>query len=197
MSGAWQNSPLFAAIHTQSTHASSNGCASGGGLDDRFDFILMNEKLKYHSPFYAYVPGSYQSIGNDGSHLNQSINSGTNNSAPANVIQALYDASDHLPVVMKLALTPSTQGIAAYHKHTFKHITCYNGILFLNFDIPVALQQVTLYDLSGRVTAQWQPASEMVKSFQMDAGHEVPTGFYVVQATTREGMKFTGKVIIR
>lgn len=195
--GAWQDNPQFAATHTQSTRTANNGCFSTGGLDDRFDFILMNEKLKFSSPFYSYIPGSYHSPGNDGNHLNQAINAGTNTSAPSIIIQALYDASDHLPVILKLAVTPSTQSIAEHYKQAFKGIAFHGGILSVQFDAPVELQQVTLIDLSGRVSAQCYPASELVKSFQMEVNQEINSGFYVVQAITREGRKFTGKVIIR
>jgi hypothetical protein len=195
--GAWQDNQLFAAIHTQSTRTTNNGCFATGGLDDRFDFILMNEKLKFASPFYQYIPGSYTTPGNNGNHLNQAINAGTNTSAPAIIIQALFDASDHLPVMMKLAVTPSTQSIAENYKQAFKGIAFHGGILSVQFDAPVELQQVNLIDLSGRVSAQCYPTSELVKSFQMEVNQEITPGFYVVQATTREGRKFTGKVIIR
>ena len=40
--GAWNNNEDFTAVHTQSTRTSSGpfGAGAGGGLDDRFDFIL-------------------------------------------------------------------------------------------------------------------------------------------------------------
>ncbi|MBT8195425.1 MAG: hypothetical protein HKO56_03565, partial [Bacteroidia bacterium] len=44
----------------------------------------------------------YNEFGNDGNHYNQSINWGTNSSVPSNIAQALYDASDHLPVTAEL-----------------------------------------------------------------------------------------------
>jgi hypothetical protein len=195
--GSWQDNSLFKAVHTQSTRSSSNGCFSSGGLDDRFDFILMNETLKFSSPFYSYIPGSYKTPGNDGNHLNQSINAGTNSSAPSIIIQALYDASDHLPVMMKLALTPSTQGISGIIKQPIRNLTYSNQMLYIDFITPVTLSQVVMFDLSGRVAAQWQPHAGQTTSYRLDVRQNLMTGFYVVRAITREGRTVTGKVIVR
>ena len=41
MEGNWHNNPAFASVHSQSTRINSNGCAAGGGIDDRFDFVLV------------------------------------------------------------------------------------------------------------------------------------------------------------
>ncbi|MEZ5083738.1 MAG: hypothetical protein R2750_09850 [Bacteroidales bacterium] len=43
--GSWNSNSYFAGVHTQSTHTSSN-CASGGGMDDRFDFILISDEIR-------------------------------------------------------------------------------------------------------------------------------------------------------
>ena len=112
--GAWNSNPAFAAYHTQSTRGYGSGCASTGGLDDRFDFILFNRNIKDHTAGLGYVEGSYKNLGNDGNHYNKSILADGNTSVPAAVLNALYNNSDHLPIVMKLAVdaTPSV-GIEA------------------------------------------------------------------------------------
>ncbi|MGB3618203.1 MAG: hypothetical protein WBA12_08790, partial [Catalinimonas sp.] len=56
--GTW-NASQFADLHTQSTR-SSGGCHAGGGMDDRFDFILLNEYLIDDVAGAGYVPGSYR-----------------------------------------------------------------------------------------------------------------------------------------
>ena len=111
--GNWNNSSSFAPQHTQSTHTSSNGCASGGGLDDRFDFILASNDIINGTKHVKYIPGSYAVVGNDGAHFNQAINSGNNGSAPASVINDLYHMSDHLPVVLLLQTDKQGAGIQA------------------------------------------------------------------------------------
>ncbi|HOV10268.1 MAG TPA: T9SS type A sorting domain-containing protein [Bacteroidales bacterium] len=111
MIGDWYNNPTYSSLHTQSTHTSSEGCFSTGGMDDRFDFILQSEFIKNGTDHIHYINGSYQAIGNDGNHRNYAINYGTNNSAPSEIIDALYDMSDHLPVVMDLNVDQNAVGI--------------------------------------------------------------------------------------
>lgn len=106
--GDWNNNGSFAEVHTQSTHSTSNGCASGGGLDDRFDFILISEDIKDDNQRIEYVKNSYQAVANDGNHFNSSINVPANTSVPANVLDAIYNNSDHLPVVMDMVLTEAS-----------------------------------------------------------------------------------------
>ncbi|MCH7517318.1 MAG: T9SS type A sorting domain-containing protein, partial [Bacteroidetes bacterium] len=68
----------------------------------RFDFILLSEKF-FDDEDLWYVAGSYTAIGNDASHFNLAINQGTNGAVPAGIPDALHAASDHLPVMLKLA----------------------------------------------------------------------------------------------
>ncbi len=118
--GNWNNNSSFAAIHTQSTHTSSNGCASGGGLDDRFDYILISNDIKNGNNHINYKTNSYKVIGNDGNHFNKSIKSGTNNSVPANILNALYNMSDHLPLTLELHLDAQVSSIENFDGKQFK-----------------------------------------------------------------------------
>ena len=102
--GEWNNNQQYTQFHTQSTRSYSDECFSSGGLDDRFDFILMSDEIAFSYKHLRYVQGSYKAVGNDGRHFNQSINQGYNTSVPTEVVEALYDASDHLPVTMKIAV---------------------------------------------------------------------------------------------
>ena len=102
--GEWNNNSQFAAFHTQSTRSYSDECFSSGGLDDRFDFILMSDEIASGYKRLSYVQSSYKTIGNDGDHFNLGINENTNTSVPSVVLDALYDCSDHLPVTMKIVV---------------------------------------------------------------------------------------------
>lgn len=104
--GNWHSNPSYTFVHTQSTHLTSNGCSAGGGMDDRFDFILLSERIMSFQENIGFVSGSYISLGQDGLHLNQSINYPPNNSAPENIIEAIYYISDHLPVYIDLFIEP-------------------------------------------------------------------------------------------
>jgi hypothetical protein len=102
--GNWHSNQSYAFTHTQSTHLTSNGCSASGGMDDRFDFILLSERIMNFQENIEFISGSYTSLGQDGLHLNQSINYPQNNSAPENIIEALYYMSDHLPVYIDLMI---------------------------------------------------------------------------------------------
>ena len=111
--GSWTGNASFADVHTQCPRTDNNGgCYSGGVLDDRFDFILMNRHLLNDSAGMRYISGSYKAIGNDGQHFNSNINSSpANTSVPAAVLSALYLASDHLPVMADLRVSGSFTGL--------------------------------------------------------------------------------------
>lgn len=100
--GEWNANSQFAQFHTQATRKYSVDCFSYGGLDDRFDFILMADEIAFSYNHLRYVQGSYKAVGNDGHHFNMSVEQGTNTAVPVEVAEALFDASDHLPVTMKI-----------------------------------------------------------------------------------------------
>lgn len=101
--GDWHENSLYAPYHTQSTHSSDNGCHASGGLDDRFDFILFTLPLFSGTHKVKYIPGSYETIAQDGNHFNKSLLDAPNPPGiPLNVLNALYNNSDHLPVRLKV-----------------------------------------------------------------------------------------------
>lgn len=88
----------FAPYHTQATRTRDIGDGGAtGGLDDRFDMILMSQAIM-NSGDITYIPGSYNEYGNDGNHFNDSINKPPNSAVSQQVADALHYASDHLPV---------------------------------------------------------------------------------------------------
>ena len=104
--GDWHNNPNYRVIHSQSTRSGqlSDG-GSSGGLDDRFDMILISQAVK-DSGGIRYVSGSYKVFGNDGNHFNKSINELPNNAVSDELANALYYASDHLPVYADFRMDP-------------------------------------------------------------------------------------------
>ena len=99
-SGDWNSNRQFADIFTQSTHTGAADCASNGGMDDRFDFILVSNKIMNGTNKVKCLPETYHAFGQDGNRFNGSIVSPANTAVSAQVAQALYTMSDHLPVVM-------------------------------------------------------------------------------------------------
>src|SRR5690606_6111825 len=71
LSGTWNNSS-YAQYHTQSPRVRQFGGGATGGLDDRFDMILLSQTV-WDSGCIMYVQGSTIPYGNDGLHFNDSI----------------------------------------------------------------------------------------------------------------------------
>jgi hypothetical protein len=88
-----------------------------GGMNDRFDFQLSTAALN-DGEGMSIIPGSYRPFGNNGTQpLNGAINSGSNTwdnsglSVPrTTVLNALAQASDHIPVVADYQL-PAKMGV--------------------------------------------------------------------------------------
>ncbi len=97
-SGEWHENSNYADYHTQSTSYSGTDCMSSGGLDDRFDFILFSPAIQNGTYDMEYVTSSFTTIGQDGEHFNDGVTYNGNSSVPANVLTALANNSDHLPV---------------------------------------------------------------------------------------------------
>jgi hypothetical protein len=107
--GNWQDNIQFAPIHTQATRTSATGFGlygATGGLDDRFDFIMMSANMHDSQANIHYAKESYIALGNNGNCLNQKVND-TNCSGPFQLMlrENLHNMSDHLPIVMQLLLS--------------------------------------------------------------------------------------------
>lgn len=152
--GSWNNNGSFSFAHTQSVRSSSNGCASGGGMDDRFDFILVSDEVLNNVNRAEYVANSYKAIGQDGMRFNGNVNFPTNTVVSSTVADALYNMSDHLPVVASFAISPSNS-VSVYENLKSSNFIINNPVRDLlmirkrgeNF-VDTELQ---IIDLNGRV----------------------------------------------
>lgn len=152
--GNWNNNSSFAQYHTQSTHTSS-GCAASGGMDDRFDFILLSNMLLNGIGNYKYISNSYKALGNDGQHYNNAINaSPQNNSVPANVLNAIYNNSDHLPIILDLLVNTSVSVTENEIKSPFLNLFYQNPVkdnleLFLALEKALKIK-IRIFDIQGK-----------------------------------------------
>ncbi|MDB0037961.1 T9SS type A sorting domain-containing protein, partial [bacterium] len=104
MPGNWHSSSFSnKEILTQSTRLNALSDGAGGGLDDRFDFVLNSTELLSGNSELSYASGTYKALGNNGTCYNSDItNCSTVNNVPDSILMALYYCSDHLPVVLSL-----------------------------------------------------------------------------------------------
>jgi hypothetical protein len=200
-SGHWHNNSQYSDYHTQSTHASFNSCAAGGGMDDRFDFILISNDIKKGSKRIQYVANSYWAVGQDGKHFNKSIlDSPTNHSVPSEVLTALYKNSDHLPVTLKLAVG-GTIGIEEQKNTSFGALIIVNPVnnkllkaSFYSNRVQKAI--LTFYDFTGKryfVKVLHTSKGKNTFSFPLET---LSSGIYIVKLTDEKGFFKTAKVII-
>lgn len=112
--GKWHKKKKVADVHTESTRKMKVGEGASGGLDDRYDNFFISQGFM-DSEKFTYVPGSYIAYGNDGKHFKKAITVPDNEAVEQDMAEALYRASDHLPIVMELGLPIGEVPMAPSH----------------------------------------------------------------------------------
>jgi len=196
--GVWHNNQKYSLYHTQSTHTIRNGCASYGGMDDRFDFILLSNNVKYGNKKVKYVTGSFHVVGQDGKHFNEAINDPpANTSVPSNVLNALYNNSDHLPVTLKVSVDQPT-GIPQFQSD-IEQLSFNNPVKdMVNFRVDAdktTSLHVEVFSLVGKKVMQHQFSIHRGHSQKtMDIGN-LPKGLYILRFTETNGQSFSRKLL--
>ncbi|MCX7954763.1 MAG: T9SS type A sorting domain-containing protein [Bacteroidales bacterium] len=152
--GNWNNNQNFAKYHTQSVYLTSNGCNASGGLDDRFDFIMTSYHIINNLNKVSYLQNSYRVIGQDGNHFDCDLKTPPNNSEPPYIIDALYDISDHLPVIMKIVIhqTPYIAIQEIFNSSLIKVATENNTLhIFINTHLKDKKLKISIIDCLGKV----------------------------------------------
>lgn len=192
--GLWHNNASYADLHTQSTRNAETQCFVSGGLDDRFDLILTTAPLLSANNNLRFE--SLKALGNDGNRFNKSITSPTNTSVPAEVAEALYNMSDHLPVVAKFIYNP-TATYLEQQQYTKIHLNVLNPIkeqaIVELFDSNESIKQIDIYDIMGnmQLSQRFAGGSSRVT---------LPTqtlrpGLYLLRIGLHDGRSTTVKVI--
>lgn len=196
--GNWSNNSSFSDIHTQSVSASGNGCQASGGMDDRFDFILASEKIMQGTNNVSYVTESYKAFGQDGNHFNTSITAPpANTTVPADVLNALGNNSDHLPVVLKLRISTGPAGI----RHNFSEIVSaqilYSGDeRHLNINsLKEQKVRIRIIDLAGSVVISQEVSLFRGNNTIQIASENLAKGMYLLNFTNQKGSSLTLKMM--
>jgi hypothetical protein len=108
----WDNNPNeYSPCLTTSTRTGSspNTCSSDfGGGKSWYDHIFLSSNIVNKSDHIGYVPNSFKVIGNDGNRVGVAVvDPPANTSAPAAVINAVYQISQHYPVTLELLVDTS------------------------------------------------------------------------------------------
>lgn len=196
--GEWNNNSNFAFLHTQSTRTSS-GCFSGGGMDDRFDFILMSKSIKDKLHRVEYIKNSYRAVGQDGNRFNGSVSFPTNSSEPSKVIDALYNLSDHLPTVMNISITLTKPNSIADRSQKFD--------LYINNPVSETLkirletnknEQIKgeIYSITGKIVKTFS-LNEHNDSFYKNINtNDLPKGIYILKLKSDSGFETARKLLL-
>jgi len=195
--GDWNNNSDFRHVHTQSTHADNNGCASYGGMDDRFDFILISNNIKDGLKNVTYIPNSYNALGQDGEHFNKSINdSPTNTSVPSDVLSALYHNSDHLPITLKL-LVDKNLGINSWISDIKMNlVNPFKDELLLSINSTQLKNiEVQIVDLMGKLQLVKQLSVSGNPSKYNLPVHHLKPGFYIIRILNGNELLISKKVV--
>jgi len=103
--GNWHVNPDFADIHTQSPRVLQFGGGANGGLDDRFDLILVGPAVQDGEGFDV-LEETYEAFGQDGEHFDGAINVAPYTVVDSVMAENLHAASDHLPVLADFQTWP-------------------------------------------------------------------------------------------
>lgn len=186
--GGWSDDVNFKDIHTQSTRINSEpDGGSGGGLDDRFDHILMNQNIINGNHKVKYIPGSYKAFGNDGNRFNNAINT-SNTVVSQTVANALYAMSDHLPVVAKISINTLTSNIT-HSLNTNWVITPTHFTMQNNSPLN---GEIIIYDIYGKEIYQQNIIHQNTFTFDLSV---LENGIYFVKWTDNLGIVQVKKIL--
>ena len=148
----WNNSS-FRDIHSQSTRTSNIGfiddSGSTGGLDDRFDFIMMSKNFNTSTSLY-YVNDSYKVVGNNGNCYNSFISNPNCSGVYSQTLRdALIEFSDHLPVVMEIETPENTLSTNLISETNFIGSNIIKD--YLKITSPNDINNLKIYSITGQL----------------------------------------------
>lgn len=196
--GEWNNNSTYTDYHTQSTHTDNNGCHSSGGMDDRFDFIMMSENIYGGRDGIRYIGGSYKAIGQDGFRFNHSINNPANQEVSQAVANALYNNSDHIPVTMKLSYGTQDVNELSANKLSFDIFPnpASERINIRFFQNNVGKANILLFNTLGQIVYSDDILVDECLSEHVISLDNIRNGFYFLKITNADGLSETVKVIV-
>jgi hypothetical protein len=193
--GSWNNNSLYSNLHTQSTHDgdSRGGCFSTGGMDDRFDFILCGKEVMDGKYGVAYLNGTYTALGQDSRRFNGNIKYPASNIIPSDVQNALYEMSDHLPVLMDVSVKDNSVSNRDVRTTKNRLVVSYVDGERIDVYLPSLAQfkTICLIDNTGKIVALKSGELSDKCAFQIMG---LSQGLYFIRATTENGEVMVQKV---
>ena len=187
----WNNSS-FRDIHSQSTRTSNNGLiddsGSTGGLDDRFDFIMMSENFNMSTDLY-YINDSYQVIGNNGNCYNSFINNPNCSGGYSQTLRdALIEFSDHLPVVMEMETPENTLSTNQISEINFIGSNIIED--YLKIISPNDMNNLKIYSITGQLIDVKLTKNTGIDTIIIDVKHISKGIYYLSHQKLKRPLKF-------
>jgi len=178
--GSWQNNSTYTFVHTQDPQG-------GGGMDDRYDQILISEDLidgggleylgnhtvPYSNSTWNDPNHSFLSWGNDGTSYNVAMTTTGNTMVGASIAQAIIDScggqSGHTAILLDLLVPPTIAADTVIDLGTVNS----NDVVATSVDVS-----------NSANTALWSPTgvSQLVYSFDADPEISAPGGSFNANA---------------
>ena len=189
----WNNSS-FSDIHSQSTRTSNIGLiddsGSTGGLDDRFDFIMMSENFNTSSDLF-YVNDSYQVVGNNGNCYNSQIsNSNCSGTYSQTLRNALIEFSDHLPIVMEIETPENTLSTYTLSEINFISSNITQDYLKIFLTDKLDKNTIKIYTINGQLISIKTPKNSSENSLTIDVRHLSKGIYYLSHQKLNNPLKF-------
>ncbi len=207
----WDHDSQYAAYFTTSTRESSfvpNPCGTGGGGKNWYDHIFLSGWIVNGANYIKYVPHSYRTIGNDGQRLKVAINNSNvhvNTSAPADVIEALYQMSNKYPVMLDMEVSPNINGVSppdpeiagkpVANKESVFVDPVSDGILSVHLPADVIGQQITISFLKDGDTKLKKTL--LIKDRNVQIKCKLSPGAYFLQITGHHNVMFDEQMLVK
>lgn len=182
--GDWNNNSSFAGIHTQSTRESNSDFSNfgaGGGLDDRFDMLLISEILTSEANSISYIKDTYKAWGNNSNCFNNSINDlDCDGEFDQELRNLLYQMSDHLPVVMEFSIKEDFLSVSDFSSEASVSISNRHGIynyVDIKFSPNLLSKKAWIYNTLGQEILKFDVSSPHM-SLDLST---IPNGLYLLK----------------
>ena len=192
VAGTWHNEESLSLTHTQATRENQLfGDGVGGGMDDRFDFIMVSENMLSVSNEISYQTGSYEAVGQSGNCFNENIIDCTGGGTTPTIRRALYHMSDHLPVYAEFNVTyPPVNGISDV---TTGNIRLQSGNIVEHYLVLENLSErlesdIRIVNSIGELVMEQSIAANSISRIDIN---KLTSGMYfIVDVTSSQAVKF-------
>ncbi len=211
----WDNNatPYTANLTTSTRQSASqpNACGTSGGAKSWYDHIFLSPWIAHSANYISYIPNSYRTIGNDGHRLGRSVNDNSqtiNTSAPADVIEAIFQMSNKYPVMADLLVQSNATGSSPADPELPTYVTNLrqnNGIYVVNpvennisIHFPDAYVNsgisIVCRDMTGRVLSSMQ---QIARAGTATYPVQLHPGLYLIQIMDSNGQYIYNNKILK